>query len=209
MWSHMDDFTTYVFLATSFFFVALAIGLLARYRLVSQRITSSTDLGHDLWQSMEQRLKKQDERILDMMGRLEVVQSRVLAAAAAQGPPSSSSGPPPSVTVPKQTQVEEPIVTKDQPPPIMQQPESQASQTSQVRSAPTEPDETQLSALKLLVGTPLNTRQLTDQLKKSREHVARIMKDLFEMGLVTRNDSTKPFVYQLTDEGRRHLPAST
>lgn len=69
-------------------------------------------------------------------------------------------------------------------------------------------DETQLAALNLLRETPKNTRQLTDALGKSREHTARIMKDLFESGLVKRNDSSKPFVYELTDDGRRRLPNS-
>jgi len=50
-----------------------------------------------------------------------------------------------------------------------------------------------------------NTRQLTDALKKSREHTARVMKELFELGLVRRNVAHKPFVYQLTDEGRRFI----
>ncbi len=80
----MDDLTTYALLATSFFFVALSFGLLVRYRQVSQRITASTDMGRDLWQTLEQRLKKQDERILDMMGRMEVIQSRNMAAQLAQ-----------------------------------------------------------------------------------------------------------------------------
>jgi predicted transcriptional regulator len=64
-----------------------------------------------------------------------------------------------------------------------------------------------LAAVKLLAESPKNTRQITDALKKSREHTARVMKELYEQGLVRRNDSTKPFVYQLTDEGRRHLSA--
>jgi len=46
---------------------------------------------------------------------------------------------------------------------------------------------------------------LTDVLKKSREHTARTMKGLFERGLVARNDSTKPFVYQLTEEGKHYV----
>jgi predicted transcriptional regulator len=69
-------------------------------------------------------------------------------------------------------------------------------------------DETQLAALKLLSDAPKNTRQLTDALGKSREHTARIMKGLFELALVGRNDSSKPFVYQLTDEGSRRLSSS-
>ncbi|HEV2225289.1 MAG TPA: hypothetical protein VGR56_00630, partial [Nitrososphaerales archaeon] len=65
----LDDATTIALLVTSAFFVALAFGLLVRYRQLSQKIAGSSDLGHDLWDALEQRMRKQDERILDVMGR--------------------------------------------------------------------------------------------------------------------------------------------
>lgn len=185
----MDDLTTYALLATSFFFVALSFGLLVRYRQVSQRITASTDMGRDLWQALEQRLKKQDERILDIMGRFEVVQSRVMAA------PPPPLGSPAAPLQEKPGGVTEPSLG-------VRQPESQRSQAPPQQ---VELDETQLAAINLLSNSSKNTRELTDTMKKSREHTARIMKELFDLGLVRRNDSAKPFVYQLTDAGRRYL----
>ena len=199
----VDDYVTLALLASSAFFVALSVGLLVRYRQVSQRIAASTDLGHDLWSALEQRMKKQDERILDMMGRLEVVQTRMTAQIAAQpsAPISFVSpqvqGPPPE-SPPKA--VEEPHTTTHPPESQVASQESQVSQPSPENASL---DGTQLTAIRLLLESPKNTRQLTDSLGKSREHTARIMKELFEMGLVERNASTKPFVYQLTDEGRR------
>lgn len=199
----VDDTVTLTLLASSAFFVALSFGLLLRYRRVSQRITASSDLGHDLWQALEQRMKKQDERILDMMGRLEVVQSRVMAAVAVHLPASLTPLPP--LAPPAAASQEKPGgVTESGP--AVQQPESQPeSQRSQAPPGKVELDETQLAAIRLLSESPKNTRQLTDSMKKSREHTARVMKELFDLGLVRRNDSTKPFVYQLTDEGRRYL----
>jgi len=212
--SQLVDVTTLALLATSFFFVALSFALLVRYRQVSERVNVSTDLGRDLWSSLEQRLKKQDERILDMMGRVEVIQSRVLAASAAL---SAVSSPSASFISGSEPRPEAESVVGHIPTPPMQQPESQASQSldeTQKSQRPAEGpapvpklDETQLAALKLLSEAPKNTRQLTDALGKSREHTARIMKELFELGLVRRNDSSKPFVYQLTDEGLRSLSA--
>lgn len=204
----MADITTYFLLATSFFFVALAFALLVRYRQVSQRINTSTDLGRDLWASLEQRLRKQDERILDVMGRLEVIQARVTTAAAVQTP--AAPVPVPSEAPPVPRAANEPNVTSEPGVPT-QQPESQGSQPSQSPAEPpreSELDETQVSALKLLADSPKNTRQLTDALQKSREHTARLMKQLFGMGLVARNDTSKPFVYQLTDEGKSRLPTA-
>ena len=205
----MDDLTTYALLATSFFFVAVAFGLMIRYRQVSQRINASTDLGHDLWSSLEQRLKKQDERILDMMGRLEVIQSRVLAVTTSPAPSAAVSLPslPPAPTQPASTPEKRRDVAEKGP--VVQQSTSRESQMLQANAQTPKVkeglDETQMGALKLLAEGPRNTRQLTDVLSVSREHMARVMKELFESGLVGRNDSSKPFVYQLTEEGRRRL----
>ncbi|MDG6949785.1 MAG: winged helix-turn-helix transcriptional regulator [Nitrososphaerota archaeon] len=211
----MDSLATYALLSASFFFVALSSALLLRYRQVSQRINASSDLGHDLWSSLEQRLKKQDERILDLMGRVEVIQARAMASSITQTSsrvslPSSGSS---SVV---SSPVKSSVVTDSSPP--MQRPaqeasqsESHQSQESQLSSLSLGPsgvvvlDATQVAALRALSESPRNTRQLTDFIQKSREHTARLMKQLFEAGLVERDNTSKPFVYQLTDEGRRRL----
>jgi len=201
----LDDAVSVTLLATAAFFVALSLGLLIRYRQVSQKISASSDLGRDLWAALEQRMRKQDERILDMMGRLEVVQSRVLAPTAAHPPVALPPFPP---LEPSSVSREEKASGVMEPTPALQQPASQPeSQISQLAPAELQLDETQLAAIKLLSEGSRNTRQITDSLGKTREHTARVMKELFEWGLVRRNDSTKPFVYQLTDEGRRFLSA--
>ena len=199
----VDDVVTVVFLASSGFFVALAFGLLVRYRQVSQKISASSDLGHDLWQALEQRMKKQDERILDVMARLEVVQSRVVTTTTVHGPAALSSLPHPT---PSPAPADErPGGVMEPTPPEQQRGSQLGPRESQSPTSRTPLDETQLAAMKLLGEGPKNTRQLTDVLKKSREHTARTMKGLFERGLVARNDSTKPFVYQLTEEGKHYV----
>ncbi|MDG6989436.1 MAG: winged helix-turn-helix transcriptional regulator [Nitrososphaerota archaeon] len=198
----MVDYATYGLLTASFFFVALSFALLFRYRQLSQRINTSTEIGQDLWSSLEQRLKKQDERILDVVTRMEVIQARVMSAAAS----SAALSPLPQVVPHKALTHEksEPEATF-----ITRQPKSQGSQASQdlpnAHMAPKVPDETQLAVLRLLRDGPKNTRTLTDEVQKSREHTARIMKELFGAGLVTRNNTSKPFIYQLTEEGRRYI----
>lgn len=202
----MIDVTSLALLATSFFFVALSIALLVRYRQVSERINSSTDLGRDLWSSLERRLKKQDERILDMMGRVDVIQARAMSGHPAGLPasgvvPTSTPAPDMQGSVSHEEGHGEPVPAQQ---------EAQESLGSHVGVVVPRPasglDETQLSALLLLRDASKDTRQLTDALGKSREHTARIMKALFESGLVRRNATSKPFVYELTDEGRRRLP---
>ena len=206
----MDDVTTYALLTASFFFVVVGIALLARYRQVSKRINTSTDLGRDLWSSLEQRLKKQDERILDVMGRLEVIQARVLTGGSAQSPSALSLLP----VITPHPPVEEHPHPVTGPSPITQQLESQESQQEQApvqaAEAGVELDKTEKLALSLLSGGPLATPDILKGLvsrggPRSREHAARLMKDLFVKGLVSRNSSSKPFVYQLTEEGKRRI----
>ena len=44
-----------------------------------------------------------------------------------------------------------------------------------------------------------------ETVKKTREHTARLMKALFDGGLVTRDDSARPCAYLLTGRGRAYL----
>jgi CRP-like cAMP-binding protein len=183
----LDDLVTFAVLASSAFFVALSFGLLLRYRQISQKVTASTDLGRDLWEALEQRLKKQDERILDMMGRFEVIQARVSERPVVPVPqpasaPVSAGEMPGSVT--------DMHVTTLQP---------------KLRIVL---DETELSVIKLLSAKPRSSVEIKELIGKTREHAARLMKILFDSGLVTRDTSKKPFVYQLTEAGRRYLSAS-
>ncbi len=170
------------------FFVVLSFVLLVRYRQISQRISTSSDLGHDLWQALDSRLRKQDERILDMMGRFEVIQSRVVGKE-----PAKSFVTPVAVE-------EAPVLREGRPPsapviaPKTPAPHDQGDNIARV-------------VLRLLAERPRTSVEIKGLVGKSREHSARLMKNLFERGLVVRDDSKRPFVYQLTDDGRRYLSA--
>ena len=174
-------------LASIAFFVTLSFGLLLRYRQISRRINASTDLGRDLWDALEQRLKKQDSRILDIMSRFEVIQSRYL-----EQPVSTSSQ-----LMRKETPVEEGRAV------VKEMSETRARGASQ-----TALDETEISVIKLLSVKPRSSVEIKSLIGRSREHAARLMKTLFDSGFVTRDDSKKPFVYQLTEMGRRYLSAA-
>ena len=178
---------TLVALASSAFFVALSFGLLLKYRQASQRINDSTDLGRDLWEALEQRLKKQDERILDVLARFDVIQSRLSER------PVPVALPP----TPKMATVEE------RPKSITEAHVTPVQQTSQVTL-----DGTEMSVIKLLSTQARSSVEIKELIGKSREHAARLMKTLFDSGLVTRDASKKPFIYQLTEAGRRYLSAT-
>ena len=61
------------------------------------------------------------------------------------------------------------------------------------------------SILKLLSGSPMTAREIQFNTKKTREHTSRLMKRLYNESLVTRDIDNKPFLYKITDEGRRLL----
>jgi DNA-binding transcriptional ArsR family regulator len=59
------------------------------------------------------------------------------------------------------------------------------------------------SILKLLSRSPMTAREIQINTKKTREHTSRLMKRLYNESLVTRDIDNKPFLYKITDEGRR------
>jgi predicted transcriptional regulator len=61
---------------------------------------------------------------------------------------------------------------------------------------------TEISVLKLLVEEAQTPRQIQHRINKSREHTARLMKSLFELGYVTREERKRPYVYRITEKGK-------
>ena len=59
--------------------------------------------------------------------------------------------------------------------------------------------------LKLITEKPMTSRDIQITIGRTREHTSRMMKKLFEEGLVERNMQTKPFTYHITDKGKTKL----
>ncbi len=51
----------------------------------------------------------------------------------------------------------------------------------------------------------MTSRDIQITIGRTREHTSRLMKKLSDDGLVQRHAGTKPFVYSLTDEGKKKL----
>ena len=171
--------------------VVLAV-LLAKYRSLVKEATKSSDLAKNVWDSMNSRLAVQDTRIIDLMARVEVYSVR-------KGPalPPSQATIPPTCDVTRQ----------------MSRPEAQMSQsmsqpaTSVTRSGTTTKD-TDADILRALAEGPKTSNQIRAIIGLSREHTGRLMKQLFTRGLVVRNDQNKPYLYEVTEAGRRYLANS-
>ena len=60
--------------------------------------------------------------------------------------------------------------------------------------------------LKLITKKPMTSRDIEVTFGgRSREHVSRLMKKLFDDGLVERNTTNRPYTYSITDNGKNHI----
>lgn len=159
--------------------------LLSRYAKLVQEADKSTRLAKDVWDSVNSRFSVVDARIIDLMAKTEVMSSRfTLGQLTSQGGGVST----PSEQVPsRESKVAEAPKSTALVPPLG------------------EGTETEVRVLRLLVEGSRTSAQIKEQVGKSREHTARLMKALFDKGLVVRNDRNKPYVYEITDRGRSYV----
>jgi len=59
--------------------------------------------------------------------------------------------------------------------------------------------------LKKITEGPMTSRDIEVTFGKSREHVSRLMKKLFEDGLVGRDTSARPYRYTIADKGKERI----
>jgi predicted transcriptional regulator len=62
--------------------------------------------------------------------------------------------------------------------------------------------------LKKITEGPMTSRDIEVMFGKSREHVSRLMKKLFEDGFVGRDASARPYRYTITEKGRERIGSS-
>ena len=62
-----------------------------------------------------------------------------------------------------------------------------------------------IHVLQLITDKTMTSRDIQVTLNRSREHTSRLMKKLFEDGLVERNIETKPYTYSITEKGRTKI----
>jgi hypothetical protein len=181
----LDD---YVIAASAGVIVAAVVilaTLLSRYSRMVREADESTRLAKDVWDSVNSRFSVIDARIIDLMAKTEVLSSRL-------GLPQVGTSRVRIASVEPAT------------------PQSKDGGSSEAQSAapsisPGEGTETEAKVLRLLAEGPKTSAQIKGEVGRSREHTARLMKALFDRGLVIRNDRNKPYVYEITDSGRSYL----
>ena len=179
---------------TTAMLVVLSV-LLSRYRALVKDSTKSSDLAKNLWDAMNARLITQDTRIVDLMAKVEVysVRSKGGLPAPSQNPVSRDVTRPISRVEAQLSQLSQPI---SQPPATLPQSGNPTKDTDAV-------------ILRALMEGPKTSNQIRDIIDMTREHTGRLMKLLFTRGLVVRNDQNKPYVYEVTEAGRRYVANSS
>jgi Sugar-specific transcriptional regulator TrmB len=182
----LDD---YVIAASAGVIVAAVVilaTLLSRYSKLVREADKSTRLAKDVWDSVSSRFSVVDARIIDLMAKTEVLSSRSGVTLATSMPRAVSVASP----GPGQPRVNKP---------------SEAVRVTMPSVPPGAGTETEAKVLRLLVEGPRTSAQIKEEVGRSREHTARLMKALFERGLVVRNDRNRPYLYEITDSGRSYL----
>ena len=59
--------------------------------------------------------------------------------------------------------------------------------------------------LKIISKEPLTSNEIKNAIGRTREHTSRLMKKLYELKLVDRDITTKPFKYELTEQGKKYI----
>ena len=59
--------------------------------------------------------------------------------------------------------------------------------------------------LRILLKESLTSNEIKNAIGRTREHTARLMKKLYELKLVDRDITTKPFKYRLTEQGKKYI----
>jgi hypothetical protein len=181
----LDDYV----IATSAGIIVAAVvilsTLLSRYSKLVQEAEKSTRLAKDVWDSVNSRFSVVDARIIDLMVKTEVLSSK--------SPLPQAMSQTRHVTItPAST-----VMRASKPP--------EAPSTLTASAQLGDGTETELKVLRLLVEGPRTSAQIKGEIGRSREHTARLMKALFDRGLVVRNDRNKPYVYEITASGKSYV----
>ena len=172
--------------------LAFLLGLGGLYLLFKVRpfIKSNSDIADP---TQTERLEYYERQLIDMKIRLDALEI--------QGVEANPIDPNLDLKqfVQKLIETKEPEkqieVIKD-PEVVLEKQVSRPNMTSIEHVSPTD------YVLHLITKKAMTSRDIQITTKRSREHTSRLMKKLFESGLVQRNTETKPYIYSITEKGK-------
>ncbi len=100
-------------------------------------------------------------------------------------------------------------ITKKEEKPTTDEPTSTKKpiETRHVEPEPVEIEQKDITnyVLSLITQKPMTSRDIQITLKRSREHTSRLLKKLYDDGLVTRNTESKPYTYSISYKGKERI----
>jgi biotin operon repressor len=183
----LDDYVLAASAAIIVASVVILATLLSRYNRLVQESDRSTALAKDVWDSMNSRFSVVDGRIIDLMAKTDVLSSRLGLSQIVSQPRD-----------PRDVTTSIAVQAKSSKP-------TEAVRAVQPSVPLGEGTETETKVLRLLAEGPKSSAEIKEQVGRSREHTARLMKTLFDRGLVIRNDRNKPYVYEITESGKSYV----
>ena len=199
----LEDSVVILSAVISAFFVVMSLILLARYRKLAGSANESSRLARNVWDALEARLKRQDERIVDLMARVEVYGAQSSRQAPLEARRVLPRQAPERAHREPEAMVEEFVEAAPQGLPEPREPSRPEVRGPSRAGAGVVVRDTELKVLKELLEGPKTSVEVNRLIGKSREHAARLMKNLYENGLVVRDEQKKPYVYRITDQGVR------
>jgi len=178
----VEDYVFVVAVGVATASVVVMVTSLLRYRELVKDARRSTALAKDVWDSVSARFSVLDSRVIDLMARTELLSSRVIS----------------SRTTPQKDSFQGRAVAEK--PSVLAMRDEVRMVTGSAEST-----ETEERVLRFLAQGPRTSAQIKEEVGRSREHTARLMKALFDRRLVTRDDRTRPYVYEITETGRSHV----
>jgi len=145
------------------------------YNKVKPRLASETENA----KTLTERLQYYENLLIDMKIRLDSLEMTQESQEISQA----------QIPKPKEQKVyqEPPVIVKEEKP-------KERIQNMQFGNATD-------YVLRLITEKPMTSRDIQVTIGRTREHTSRMLKKLFEDGLVERDMSTKPFTYKITDKG--------
>jgi CRP-like cAMP-binding protein len=170
-----------VLVISSFITLILTLAMLIYYFpkiiTLNTRIKESTNIVQNIISELNRRLHNQDKKIIDHDVKLEIIElklSRLIAGSSAIKKDNSIN-------------IEKSISSKTY--------ESDSSHN--INNKTINLNETDKLVIELLSKKEMTSRELQNNIKKTREHTSRILQKLFLNDYITRNERKRPFIYRI------------
>ncbi len=164
------------------FSIIVLVYLSIRVKSVLREEKDANEIIQGMLSEIGRRMKQQDMRILDQQVRLDIIDVRRSSISGTRIPHNESSSNTISNNIPV-AQFDKPVKSRDV-------------------------TGTELSILRLLVAGAKSPIEIQKIVGLSREHVSRIMKEIYHRGFVSRETGERPYRYKLTNDGEELIDTS-